>query len=258
MNGLTENYNPSNLVFTEEEILKLFPEFKAVKSTRLMSVLNTWCVYGIGNNNIEEFNKLASEIVKDSVFSTLLFIHDTEIDPSWNATDNVIYKSYNEFLVGIKNLIDETALLVMSEMNVNPEFEEKRNSLPQLTPVGSTSDKRIIFAYNPDDQTKNFYNAEEFYKFSQKVYEYLVKNKQSKEPFTIYSDKKAMIIIESNKVKTFLNTLLNQFQSKEDYEICTNISKIIKDWVNGGVTKTQKLRGRPRKTKPLNDTKNEQ
>ena len=242
-NGIVEEYKPSNLVFTEEELVTLFTEFSSIKTMRLISVLNTWCIFGIGNNDSTEFNKIVTDIIKENVFSHALFIHDSEINQNWNSTDNIIYKNYNEFKLNINKLIEETAFQIMKEWSENSEHKNKSNILPQLTPLGSTEDKRILFGYNYYDQSKEFYKHEEFYRFSQKVYDYLITNKQIKEPFTIYADKKAMIIIKKDEVNPFLETLLEKFQSKEEYEICVNITKIMKDWSKTNkFTKTKRNR----------------
>lgn len=229
-NGITEDYRPSKLVFTEDELVTLFTEYAHIKTVRIPSIVNTWCIFGEGNSDPTEFNRIVSDIVHESVFSHALFIHDSEINPKWNATDNILYKGYNEFIAMMKKIIDDVAINILNEFSSTPEFESKVDLLPQLVTLGATSDKRILFAYNPDEQTKEFYLNDEFYKFSQKVYDYISVNKQEKEPFTIYADKKAVIIIEATKVKKFLNSLLEKFKSKEDYEICTHITKIMKDW----------------------------
>ena len=245
-NGINEIYKPANLVFTEEEILNLFPEFKELKTVRIVSLTNTWCVFGVGNDDLDEYNRLASDLVKEPVFSPVIFVHDTELDPKWGATDALIYKGYDEFLSDVRRLIEETAVLIMDRLAPGPEHDTRNDSLPQLLPIGSTKDKKIIFAFNPDDQSKRFYDADEFQMFSQKVYEYLMKNRQYKEPFTIYSDKKAVIVVETKKVKPFLDTLLSRFQEREEYEICTNLTKMIKEWA-GGLPKVPRPKARPKK-----------
>jgi hypothetical protein len=230
-NGITEDYRPKKLVFIEEELVRLFTEFEEIKTCRVSSLINTWCIYGL-NDDPNDFNRIVSDIIKEAVYSHALFIHDSEINPEWNATDSVLYKGYNEFVTAMKKIIDETAMNILNEIASSQDYENKVDHLPQLETLGATSDKRILFSYNPDNQSKEFYTHDEFYKFSQKVYEYITKNKQLREPFTIFADKKAVIIIESSKVKKFLNTLLEKFKSKEDYEICTHITKIIDDWTN--------------------------
>ena len=230
-NGITEDYRPEKLVFTEEELVSLFDEYEEIKTSRVPSLINTWCIYGMNAvNDGTEFNRIASDIIKEAVYSHLLFVHDSEINPDWKATDSVLYKSYPEFLGALKKVIDNTAANILNELAAAADYENKVDYLPQLATLGATPDKRILFSYNPDDQSKEFYNHDEFYKFSQKVYEYIMKNKQEREPFTIYADKKVVIIIESLKVQKFLDTLLEKFKSKEEYEICTKLTEIISTW----------------------------
>ena len=251
-NGLTEDYRPKELIFSEEEIVSLFSEFKEIKTCRIVSVLNTWCIYG-ASTDLNEHNKIATVIAKEFINSYVLFVHDSELDPKWNASDNILYSGYDEFLKNMKKLIDDAAINILNEIEMNPAYENKVDALPQLVTLGSTNDKRILFGFNPEEQTKEFYNNEEFYKFSQKVYEFLSMNKQEKEPFTIYVDKKAIIIIEKTKVTKFLNTLLEKFKSEEDYEICNHITKMMKDWSK--IDKPQIVRKSRKKSS--SDTKNE-
>jgi hypothetical protein len=164
------------------------------------------------------------------VYSHVLYVHDSEINPNWNATDSVLYKNYNDFSVEIQRTIDNTAANIVDELQSSEEYEEKITVLPQLVTIGATPDKRILFGFNPTDQTDDFYKNDEFYIFSQKVYDYISHNKPTKEPFTIYADKKSVIIIDPRHVISFLNTMLEKFKSKEDYEICTDLSNIIKSW----------------------------
>jgi len=239
-NGISEDYRPSNLVFTEQELVSIFAEYNYIKTIRVENLINTWCIFGEGNNDPTEFNQIVSDIVGESIFSHALFIHDSEINPKWNATDNILYKSYEEFIIMMKRVIENTAMNILNEINNTEEYINKVDHLPILVTIGTTEDKRILFGYNPDDQTEEFYNHEEFYKFSQKVYNYIIENKQKKEPFTIYADKKAIIIIETEKIQKFLDTLLEKFKNKEDYEICTHITEIMQHWAR--VKKTRKPR----------------
>lgn len=231
-NGITENYKPSKLIFTEQELVTLFTEYDHIKTVRIPYLINTWCIFGEGNSDPTDFNRIVSDIVQESIFSHALFIHDSEVNPDWNSTDNILYKGYEDFIIMMKKVIDDVAMNILNEFNNAEEYAGKVNYLPLLVTIGATNDKRILFGYNPDDQTKEFYNHEEFYKFSQRVYNYITENKQDKEPFTIYADKKAIIIIDTPKIQAFLDTLLEKFKNKEDYEICTHITKIMHDWTN--------------------------
>lgn len=254
-NGITEEYKSINKTFVEAELLQFFNDFSKVKSVRIPAMVNTWCVYGIGIDDPAEFNKMAVVLLqsKTPIYSPLLFIHDSELNPEWKVTDDIIYHDYNNFMLSLKKFIDDTAERVIEEIAAASEYEGKTESLPQLVTLGTTSDKKILFAYNPDEQTSTFYQNEEFYKFSQKVYEYLSANVQTKEPFTIYEDKKAVIIVEKEKVDKFFTSLLNKFQSKEDYEVCTNISKMMKSW--NSADKIDKSK-RKRRSKKLDSSTN--
>lgn len=244
-NGLTEDYKPTDFTFTERELTDLFDEFVEIKTSRLITVLNTWCIYGNSPDpDPIEFNRIASDLIKTAVYSHVLYVHDSEINPNWKATDSVLYKNYDDFLIEIRKTIDSAAYNIINELQSSEEYGEKMAVLPQLITIGATPDKRILFGFNPTDQTDDFYKNDEFYIFSQKVYEYISHNKQLKEPFTIYADKKAVIIIDPQYIISFLNTMLEKFKNKEDYEICTDLSNIIKSWSS----KTKKI-GRKKSSK---------
>jgi len=230
-NGIIEEYRPTGLTFSEDELIKLFSEFPEIKTCRVITVLNTWCIYGYQFNfDTIDFNRIASDLANTAIYSHALFVHDSEINPVWKLVDDILYKNYKEFSVEIKHAIDVIATNIVNELESSANYVEKLTHLPQLITIGSTEDKRILFGFDPTMQTSEFYTNEEFYKFSQKVYDYISHNKQKKEPFTIYADKKAIIIVENKYVISFLTTLLEKFKNKEDYEICTDISEIIKHW----------------------------
>jgi hypothetical protein len=231
-NGVLEDYNSRNLTFSEEELLSLFTEFADIKTVRIPELLNTWCIFGKNDNDKDplDYNRIASLITNTDIYSHALFVHDSEINPEWNASDRVIYKSYNEFLESLKKSIDIAAADIVNEFTGNDEYEEKLNKLPQLEALGTTHDKRIMYLYDPDDQISAFYNNEEFSKFSQKTYEYISQNPQISDPFTLYADKRAVIIVEQSKVEPFLKSILENFKTREEYEICTDITKIMDEW----------------------------
>jgi hypothetical protein len=230
-NGITESYRPKDLTFTEEEIVKLFDEFEEIITERLITVLNAWCIYGYSKNpDPIDFNRIASDLIKAPIYSHVLYVHDSEINPNWKVTDSLLYKNYNDFSYDIRKAIDDIASNIINQFASTEDYEEKVSRLPQLITMGATEDKRILFGFNPTEQDKEFYTNDEFYIFSQRVYDYISHNKQVKEPFTIYADKKAVIIIDVKYVVSFLNTMLEKFKSKEDYEICTDISNMIKTW----------------------------
>jgi len=231
-NGLIEEYKPQNLVFSEEELIKIFEEYSIVTS-RVIAVPNCWCIYGNSKENtFIDYNKLASAIIEKQIFTHALFVHDSELDPDWKITDDVIYKSYAEFLEILKRKINEAAVNILHKLENSEDYENKISMLPKLETIGSTKDNRILFGFNPLNQSKEFFENEEYYLFSKKVYNFLLDHKQEKEPFVIYEDKQAIIIVEKEQVKTFLSQMIEKFKSKEEYEICTDISKIMKSWIN--------------------------
>lgn len=244
-NGITEDYKPKDLVFTEEELLHLFSEYPEVKTSRVIPILNSWCIFG-KNSNVEDFNRMASEITGETINSHALFVHDSEINPNWKMTDDILYKPYSDFAKSVKSLVNDVAAKIVEELQAQSEYEGKSDHLPLLMTVGTSIDKRIIFDFDPYEQSENFYSNEEFDIFSEKIYDYLLTNKQEKEPFTIYEDKKAMIIIQTDKVTYFLKLLEENFKSKEEYEVCTEITKMIKDWTK--LTQPKKTRVKRKKS----------
>lgn len=233
-NGITEEYKPNNYTFTEEELVSLFQEFTEIKTNRLVNVVNTWCIYGYSPNfDPLDLNRIASEIVKEPVYSSFLFVHDSEINPKWNATETILYKNYEDFLEDIKKEVERVANIVIYQLENSEEYIQKTLNLPYFETIGITNEnpKRLLIGFNPTTQSEDFYKNEEFYQFSQKVYDFISRNRQEKEPFTIYADKKSIIIINSKYVVQFLTSMLEKFKSKEDYEICNDISDMIKTWM---------------------------
>jgi len=246
-NGITEDFKAKNLVFTEQELLSLFSEFHEVKTKRVIPILNTWCIFG-KNDNIDDFNRIASDIVAENVYSHALFVHDSEINPDWRLTDDILYKPYSEFVNTLKTVVNQVATKIVEELQSQSEYEGKADHLPLLTTIGTSSDKKIIFEFDPYVQSDGFFKHEEFDIFSKKIYDYLSDNKQKGNPFKIYEDKKAMIVIDSKKVNYFLKILEENFKQKEEYEVCTEITKMMKDW-----EKTVKPARKSRRKKSDND-----
>lgn len=240
-NGLIEEVKPEKLTFSEQELISQFKEYEIIKTYRLAEIVNTWCVYGSNvSPDLTNHNKIASDLIKTDIFSNMLFVHDSEINPNWKMTDDIIYKSYNEFIYEIKKIINNAAEKIIKELNQIDESTGNSITFPYLEMIGPTIDKRILFSFNPIEQPKEFYENDEFYMFSQKVYDYISHNKQIKEPFTIYEDKKAIIIVETPNVKIFLDSLIDKFKGKEEYEICTSITNLFKDWNKNIKKRTKK------------------
>lgn len=225
--GILEEYKSRNLVFSEYDFLEIFKEFEKFESYRLLFPLNSWCLCA-KVDDVDKYNYIASKITGENIYSHALFIHDSEINPDWKITDDILYDNYTKFYQDMKTLLVDIA----NEISENvPEYT------PSLEPIGTTADKKILFAFDIQKQPKEFWASEIFDKFAERTYQYISKNKQLTEPFTIFSDDKAIVAIETPKVNDFLTAILEKFQSKEEYEICKNIANIRNEWDNIAKTK---------------------
>jgi len=114
--GVTETYTATGLVFTDDEILNIFKDYNHIRTMRLYEVPNTWCIWGDnGNEDDGNFNKLGSDIVQQNIFSEIMCVHDTELDPSWMLTDDVILKNYEDFRIELLQFFDDIAENVIKE-----------------------------------------------------------------------------------------------------------------------------------------------
>lgn len=230
-NGILEEYKSRNLVFSEYDFLEIFKEFEKFRSYRLIFPLNSWCLCADINDE-EKYNYIASKITGETIFGPSLFIHDSEIDPEWKITDDILYDDYAKFYEDMKTLLYDIA----NEISENaPEYT------PSLEPIGTTADKKILFAFDIKKQPQEFWSSEIFDKFAERTYQYISKNQQIAEPFTIFSDDKAIVAIETPKVNDFLTAILEKFQSKEEYEICTQLANIRSEWDKIAKTKNISL-----------------
>jgi len=230
-NGIVENYFPQSYTFSEKELTTLFSEFKTIRTKRLITVLNTWCIWG--ENPIHDpmdLNRIMSDILEEAIYSHALFVHDSEINPDWKVTDNILYRNYDEAIIDIKRLIDSTASVIINEFKNFEENEDAAKILPVLETIGPTKDKRILFSFNPADQYSEFYENDEFNSFSRKVYDYIHTHTQDEEPFTIYADKKAIIIVNTQNVPTLIDKILEKFKKTEQYEICKELTTVMSNW----------------------------
>ena len=99
-NGLTEEPKPIKYTFTDKELLDLYQDFDGIRSFRLYEVPNTWCIWGENiprEKRADEFHNVGTLMVDIPIFSPILFIHDTEINPAWRLTDEMIVMGYNDF-----------------------------------------------------------------------------------------------------------------------------------------------------------------
>jgi hypothetical protein len=229
-NGLTEELLPTGLTFTDEELIELFKEFERTRTLRLDDIPNMWCIWGENDKpHPDDYNKFGSDILETHCYSHILFLHDTEVDPSWNLTEQIIYHDYNEFKRELLKFFDEVALETMEEID---KFREEHGNpeLIALEQAGVSLDKRIIFKFNPDKQPPDFFKKANFLSFAQKSYAFLKKNYKNGEVFAIFADRKMIIILDDDKVKPYIDHLTKAFEQKEEYIICSEILKIYKKW----------------------------
>lgn len=235
-NGIVEEYLAQGNTFTEHELVELFNQYPRIQSFRLPEVPNAWCLWGvIDDPPQQEYNPLATEMTGTKTFSHLLIIHDSELNPNWNTTDNIIYKSYSEFLQELGEFINEMTQQIAEESQREMEESEQSSSMIFLTTMGHTKDKRVLFSFNPNEQNDNFYLDGAWEKFAVKIYEYLQENfdkepVEENKPFVIYSDTKTIVIIEDKHVDQVISTMLSTFEARENYEGCKFITETKAKW----------------------------
>jgi len=261
-NGILEEYLPVEDTFTDEELVKSFYDYSSIESFRFPEIVNSWCVWGHMDNPLEhEYNKIASEIVDGDVYSHIMIIHDSELNPSWKVTDDILYHPYKKFMEDLAIYISEL-LAELTQQTQTEIPDSEKSSMIFLTTMGHTKDKRVMFAFNPNEQHENFYIGGGFSTFAAKIYDYLIENFdkepiEENKPFVIYSDSKTIVIIEDKDVEQVIGDMLEDFTKKEKYEACIQIKDIKNKWYAlktipkdlPTVDLPKKRRGRPPKNK---------
>ncbi|MFW6310707.1 MAG: hypothetical protein ACOC1K_00565, partial [Nanoarchaeota archaeon] len=237
--GVIEEFKSKGVVFTDNDILDIFKDFKRIRTKRLLEVPNTWCVWGENDNpDQKEFGPLSSEIVEDDVYSILVFVHDTEIDPSWMLTDNIIYNSYENFKNDIVSFIDEFAAEILNEAQQSKKENNQENNSLFLITLGTTEDKKVIFELDPHKQKSEFWEDKNFQNFAWKVREYFYKKQNGEikdeviKSFKVFEDNKLRVIIKDPYVKTFIDKIIKFYEKREKYEFCKQIKDEYDSWVN--------------------------
>jgi len=245
--GVTEMFEPKDFTFTDEEILSVFNDYDQVRTERLYEIPNTWCVWG-ENKKIDEtnYNRLASDIMEENIFSHILFIHDTQINPAWMLTDQIILTGYEQFKEDLLMFFDAVAQHVLSE--THDDRQEGNSNLVFLNTIGPTADKRVLFEFDPHKQSKEFYQDIFFINFADKVKEFLTNNFKNQDVFYIYADKKTLIFIKDENVEFIMDTMINTYKRKENYEYCQELINILERWKTIKTSKSKKL-VKKRKTK---------
>lgn len=254
-NGLIEDISPKNKVFTDNELTNIYKDFKYIKTKRLDEVSNTWCVWGV-EDNINSYNNLGSIAISDDAFSPILFIHDTEVDPDWGLIERPILKNYEFFKSDLLKYIDDVAKDILSTYkDVDEINDDNVNKFMGLDTIGSTNDKRVLFAFDTKKQRKEFYNDSIFSKFSTNVYNYLIDNSSIDSPnFVIYSDPKIIIIIQEENVKDFFDRMIKYFTLKEEYEKCDVLNKTFLQWKNKWLTNKPNKSSKRGRKKNINNS----
>jgi hypothetical protein len=239
--GVTETYEPKAFVFTDEEILHIFKDYEYIRTSRLLEVQNTWCVWGQTTKTDDaDFNKLGSDIIQENMYCALMFIHDTQIDPAWMLTDNILYTSYDQFKVNLLNYFDRIAENVLKQTQKTRETQGKNTNLVFLNTIGPTSDKRVLFEFDPHKQSQEFYEDNFFISFADKVKEFLQTSYQIQDIFYLYHNKKTLIFIKDENVEFLITKILEFYKKMEKYEYCQDIKMIYEKWKSFKNKKTNK------------------
>lgn len=269
-NGIFEEYLPVDDTFSDQELVDMFHDYKEIKSHRLSEIPNCWLIWGeMDYPPDNEYSKLASEIIDDDIFSHIIFIHDSEIDRNWGLTDDILYKSYSEFIDQVGIYIKDMVEYIANE--TQKEFEEAgTTSMIFMRAIGYTKDKRVLYQFNPEEQSDEFY-IDGWDKLAGKIYEYLKENFykepiEENKPFVLFADTKVIVIAEDEKVNDIISHVLQEFEKRENYEACSFISNVRNEWykrktihndiIDPSIGIHKKKRGRPPKNKN-NDEKAE-
>jgi len=255
---------PLEDTFSMRELVKTFNNYTSLESFRLPNVPNTWCLWGeIDNPPENEFSRIGSEVVEGDIYSHIIFIHDSEINPDWNATDDKLQKSYREWMEELAHYTNKLVEIIAKESQKIVEGE--RTSMIFLTTMGHTSDKRVLFAFNPNEQADDFYERG-WESFALKIWEYLEANfykepVEESKPFVIFADSKTIVIVENRHMNEFIKQLSVIFEKREEYETCKNIADLKATWdgylkipgsiktIDSSSGTLRKKRGRPPKNK---------
>lgn len=233
-NGLFEEIKPKKDTFTDKEILNIFKDNDRVRSKRILEITNTWCVWGENTyNDKSQINTLASAFLEEEVFTKVMFIHDTELNPKWKLSDTPIYKSYETFKKEVSQHIDfvaENIIKANEEYNRSVE-NESDNPLMILDTIKPTQDKRILFELDIERQDKRFFDDYYFNGFAEKVFEYRKNNaKRTDNEFIAYADSRFIVMIRKEQVPDFIDKLIKHFTGREEYEKCAFLKDVSKIW----------------------------
>jgi len=260
-NGLTEHYQPKVHTFTDEEFLGIFPDYNKIRTFRLYEVPNTWCVWGEYtpvDKIPEDFNKVGTDILDQGCYSPVLFVHDTEVDPSWNLTDTMIISGYEDFKVEMLKFFDEIAADIQIERQKIREQAGDSYSQMKLKQIGVSEDKRIIFEFDLDEQIPEFFMEDNLLDFAKKVHNFLKFSYKDGDIFAIYADKNIIITMQEKPVKSFIDKLIAFFMSREQYEACSVLRNTFDRWKKWKKAKAKQINQPPPAPEEDNKPSNEE
>jgi len=258
-NGLSEEFKAAEFTFTDQEIYHIFEGFDKIRSFRLPEVPNTWCVWGerVPKNKMpDELNQVGSDIIEQPCYSPVLFIHDTEINPAWSLTDDVILTGYDEFRKDLNDFFNEIAQGILEEREQMRIQTGQPPNLIVMEHKGISEDKRIIFQFDMDKQVEEFFSEPSLSEFSKKVLNFLKFSYKDGDIFAIYADKNIIMVMADHQVKPFVEKIIAYFQHHENYEACSVIRNTYDRWIKFKEGKAKKAT-RKRASKSNKDSQNE-
>ena len=233
-NGLTEEFRPKEHIFTDAELLEIFPDFDKTRTYRLYEIPNCWCVWGENeppDKREDEINKIGSDILEQICYSPILFLHDTEINPDWSLTDAMIFSGYDDFKIEMMKFFDNIASEIMEERE---KIRQKAGYDPRdginIEQVGISEDKRIIFKFDMDKQSEKFFIEANLTEFAQRVHNFLKSSYKDGDTFVIIADKNTIMIMDDNQVEGFIDKLIAFFRNIERYEACSVLRNTYEKW----------------------------
>jgi len=206
-NGLTEEFKSKEFTFSDVELYGIFEGFDKIRSFRLYEVPNTWCIWGERipiDKATDEYNQVGSDIIQQKCFSPILFIHDTEINPAWRLTDDMIQMGYEDFRKDLNEFFNEVAKDIVEERELARIESGHPPNLMVLQEAGVSEDKRIIFKFDMEKQTQEFFAESNLSEFAKRIHNFLKFSYKDGDIFAIYADKNIIIVMADLQVKPFI------------------------------------------------------
>jgi hypothetical protein len=96
--------------------------------------------------------------------------------------------------------------------------------------VGISKDKRVIWKFDLDKQTQEFFIENNLMEFANKVHDFLKFSYKDGEVFAIQADKNIIIVMDDHQVKPFMDKLIALFKNMERYEACSVLRNTYDTW----------------------------